>query len=202
MEKLTQFVSKSFENNNNNNNNRTNYQQLLKSDSKNSVMSEEDTKISSDNSTNINDDVKEEKVKTDIPVAKNWLISTSPKPQNNQQYGIDLRVSTNGYTIYSTSQTTSSDIKKYSELTSSEKNLLNISNTKDTIKWFDNIGKTNNSKLCCCPTTQSKQIQEQDDSTDSNLDNMANQTKQPTTQIFNDDNKTNASKDFHILCMK
>lgn len=174
MEKLTQFVSKSFENNNN-------YGNRPKADR--SPMSETDAK---EESIEV---VKEEKVtvKTDVPVAKNWLISTSPKPQN-ASYGIDLRITTNGYSVYPPSpQRAPSEPAKYPEISPGKAD--KPPNEKDSVKWYEN----GNGKVCCCPPSSgTSHVHEQDDSTDSNMDNMAHAAKisQQTTPHYEDKNNS------------
>lgn len=176
MEKLTQFVSKSFENNNNYFT-RPAIQHLvnLKTIDKGALMSDEEIKRN-ENQKDDNSNVSQEETKTvknEPPAAKNWLISNSPKPQTTSAtYGMDLRVSTNGYTtifgasIQSAPMTVSDVSQSYSEHSDKCEN-----NSKDKLKFFNSVTKTTSSKLCCCPS--SLPSAEQEDSVESKLDNMA-----------------------------
>lgn len=95
MEKLTQFVSKSFENNNNNNAataaeqclNLTSTKGALETAIKSEDCPQEETRS-----------IEEQKAK---PAAKNWLISDTPKPPP-PSLGVDLRMNSS-QVIYSSS---------------------------------------------------------------------------------------------------
>lgn len=171
MEKLTQFVSKSFENNNNRVT-RPTVQNLL------------DLKTDKKDDDDINDKVinqdpsdKSEDMSEDIPAkqpkpAKNWLISNSPKPQNIcTSYGMDLRVNPNGYPlIFGSTAQPICDIPQYSEQKCD-------GDDKDKLKWFKD--GPSSPRNCCCPTSN-----DQDDSVESNYDNMAR------TKILSDNNSS------------
>lgn len=100
MDKLTQFVSKSFENNNNNS--VANVEQNAKMRVESPVLdgfikSENDT--TSDTKNSEDDSQKDSKETRQAPVAKNWLISDTPK-QSIPTFGIDLRLNNNPNPIY------------------------------------------------------------------------------------------------------
>ncbi|GJQ67008.1 hypothetical protein Trydic_g21929 [Trypoxylus dichotomus] len=88
MDKLTQFVSKSFDNNNSvvcvENDNRHLKLSMTPSSPENLVKNETESILTTEQKND--DDNDEEKTR---PVAKNWLISDSPK-SSPQSYGIDL----------------------------------------------------------------------------------------------------------------
>lgn len=155
MDKLTQFVSKSFESNNNTD-------QCLNLTSVKSVEGvikcEQDSPIIKDESRSTGEN---RKIKTK-PVAKNWLISDSPsapiEKSTSPSLGIDLRLNNNSGVIYSSSlvinnkdRDVSHDAKPSSDETAiSNRNRHhqpsdNVSKTKS--KWFyeDNIEVSRNS---------------------------------------------------------
>lgn len=146
MDKLTQFVSKSFESNNNNNNNSViggDHNIKVRPDSPNLdgyIKSENDGIVQSDVKNSDDDNVKEqrESVKP-APVAKNWLISDTPK-SSVPTYGIDLRLNNNPNVIYTSSLILNGNRNNTIDVcakTETDK-LCPISSLVPKVKWYDN----------------------------------------------------------------
>lgn len=173
MEKLTQFVSKSFENNNNrvpgaNADGFVN----VKTDKndENSISDKVDQETDKKTEDLISDEITSKQQKP----AKNWLISNSPKPQNIcTTYGMDLRINPNGYPIIfgSTAQPIC-DIPQYSETKCD-------SDDKDKIKWLKDVKQPLSPRNCCCPSNN-----DQDDSVESSYDGV------PRTKLQSDNNSS------------
>lgn len=163
MEKLTQFVSKSFENNNNRVTRPTVQNILNLKLDKNDDDGINDKVTNQDSSDAKTEDVQEEVTTKPPKPAKNWLISNSPKPQNIcTSYGMDLRVNPNGYPlIFGSATQPICDIPQYSEQKCD-------GDDKDKIKWFKDIKQPSSPRNCCCST-----INDQDDSVESNYDSIA-----------------------------
>lgn len=127
MEKLTQFVSKSFENNNN----RVTRPALNLKTTEDSVIDndKDETKSEKSDSGEENTSVK----------PKNWLISNLPKPAVS--YGMDLRVNTNGYPVYGAS----SELQNYDQ--NCEKDV------KEKL-WYGKVKSPVSPRNCCCNAEQ------------------------------------------------
>lgn len=164
MEKLTQFVTKSFENNNN----RPSIQNLLIPKTDKASDQEDNEKITAkDEPDRKVEDQMEIEVQT-TPTkqqkpAKNWLISNSPKPQNTcTTYGMDLRVNPNGYPlIFGSSVQSICDIPHYLEQKSENEE-------KVKLKWFKDVPQPSPPTNYCCTSAG-----EQEDSVESNYDGLS-----------------------------
>lgn len=179
MEKLTQFVSKSFENNNN---------RVLRPTVQNLVNIKNDENSIPDKIAD-QEDIETQKTEDEISIAeevttkqpkpaKNWLISNSPKPQNIcTSYGMDLRVNPNGYPIIlgSAAQPICDIAPSYPETK------CDSDDNKDKIKWLNQDVKQplSSPRNCCCPTSN-----DQEDSIESNYDSIAR------TKILSDNNSS------------
>lgn len=179
MDKLTQFVSKSFENNNNNSavcvekrrNSSPPVETFLKTEE--DVSNPDAKRPAEDNSVATVDSETETKTKR-TPVAKNWLISDTPR-RNDETYGMDLRLN-NPNVIY-----TSSLILNHSRAyMSSETPKPNLeSPTRNKLEcWYDNVeNKTPSPKNSyssssspidledskSCPETSSEKVDESEE---------------------------------------
>lgn len=143
MDKLTQFVSKSFENNNNNSVINSEHNSKMRTDSpilesyiksENDVLQQCDSKNSEDDSSR---DQRENLKPT--PVAKNWLISDAPK-HSVPSYGIDLRLNNNPNVIYTSSlivNTNRSNNLENCTTTDTDK-LCSVSSLVPKVKWYEN----------------------------------------------------------------
>lgn len=132
MDKLTQFVSKSFENNNNS---------VISGELNSKMRSDSpvlDGYIKSENDGIQCDDIKEqtEMVNKPVPVAKNWLISETPK-HAVQSYGIDLRLNNNPNVIYTSSLILNPN-RNNPESNAETDQMCTVSSLTPKVKWYDN----------------------------------------------------------------
>lgn len=131
MDKLTQFVSKSFENNNNS---VISGELAAKMRSESPVLEgyikSETDGVQSDSKTS-DEDLGKETAKP-APVAKNWLISDSPKPS----YGIDLRLNNNPSVIYTSSLILNANRTAENSKADADK-LCTVSSLVPKVKWYD-----------------------------------------------------------------
>lgn len=188
MEKLTQFVSKSFENNNN----RPSVQNLLnlKTDKSNASQDENGKSNNKDVSEKKADDSGEEIATKQPKAAKNWLISNSPKPQNIcTSYGMDLRINPNGYPlIFGSTVQPVCDIPQYSEQKCENED-------RDKMTWYKDVKQPSSPKNCCCPAAN-----EQDDSVESNYDTMTRTKVLSDNRSFvSDDDKNPGKLKIHFM---